>query len=181
MPARVRRQLRRTGAVADIRRRRAPLCAAVALVLGLAASSGCAGDGPSVDTTAVPTPTPTPGASDTYGRIQREVFDVHCLSAGCHDAAGQAAGLVLDAGVSYGDLVGVMPTNPIAAARGLLRVTPGDPEQSYLYVKLSAAGGVLGSRMPLGQPPLPADEIELVRSWILDGAPAPNAASAAGH
>ena len=181
MPARVRCQRRRAGAVADVRRRRATLCAAVALVCGLAAWSSCAGDGPTVAATAVPTPTPTPGASDTYGQIQREVFDVHCLSAGCHNAASQAAGLVLDAGVSYGDLVGVVPTNPVAATQGLLRVTAGDPEQSYLYVKLSAAGGVLGSRMPLGQPPLPADEIELVRSWILDGAPAPNAVSAARH
>jgi hypothetical protein len=134
-----------------------------------------------VGTTAVPTPTPTPAPSDAYDRIQREVFDVSCLSAGCHNAASQAAGLVLDAGVSYGDLVGVVPTNSVAAARGLLRVTPGNPEQSYLYVKLSVAGGVLGSRMPLGQRPLPADQIELVRSWILDGAPPPSAAAAAGH
>jgi hypothetical protein len=89
--------------------------------------------------------------------------------------------LVLDAGVSYDDLVGVTPTNPVAGAQGLLRVTPGEPEQSYLLVKLANPGPALGSRMPLGQPPLPADEIELVRSWILDGAPAPSAASAAGH
>ena len=181
MPARGQRQLPRAGVVADVSRWTATVCAAVALVFGLAAWSGCAGDGPSVGTTAVPTPTPTPGSSDTYAQIQREVFDVHCLSAGCHNAVSPAAELVLEAGVSYDDLVDVAPTNPIAAAQGLLRVTPGAPEQSYLYVKLSAAGGVLGSRMPLGQPPLAAAEIELVRSWIRDGAPAPSVAAAAGH
>ena len=157
------------------------MCTAVGLVLGLAALSGCAGDGPSVGTPGLPTPTPTPVPSNAFEQIQREVFDVHCLSAGCHDVASQEAGLVLDAGVSYEDLVDVAPTNAVAGAQGLLRVTPGDPEQSYLLVKLVNPGPALGSRMPLGQPPLTADEIDLVRSWILDGAPASSAALAAEH
>ena len=147
----------------------------------LVTGAGCAGDGPSGGSSAVPTPTPTPAPSDAYDQIQREVFDVHCLSAGCHNATSLAGGLVLDAGVSYGELVDVVPTNPVAAAQGLLRVTPGSPEQSYLYVKLTAAGGVLGGRMPLGQAPLAPSEIELVRSWILAGAAAPSAAMAAGR
>ena len=145
------------------------------------ACSGCAGDGPSVGATALPTPTPSPAPSNSYDQIQREVFDVHCLSAGCHGAASQAAGLVLDAGVSYDNLVDVAPTSPAAGAQGLLRVIPGDPEQSYLFVKLVNPGPALGSRMPLGQPPLAVDQIDLVRSWILAGAPAPSAASSAAH
>ena len=86
-------------------------------------------------------------------------------------AVSQAAGLVLEPRVSYGDLVNVVPANPVAASRGWLRVTPGDPDESFLYVKLVSASGALGGRMPLGQAPLPADQIELVRAWILAGAP----------
>jgi hypothetical protein len=154
------------------RRRRVPW-----VLLGTVLWIGCAGDGPSGTPGAVATPTPTPVASSTYDLIQAEVFDVNCLSAGCHNAAGQAAGLILEPSVSYGDLVNVTPTNPTAGAQGLLRVTPDNPEQSYLYVKLLGPEDPrLGGRMPLGQAPLADAQIELIRSWILAGAPGPTTA-----
>ncbi len=31
--------------------------------------------------------------------------------------------------------------------------------------------GIAGSQMPLGRPPLPPEEIDAIRQWILDGAP----------
>ena len=50
-----------------------------------------------------------------------------------------------------------------------LRVVPGDPEASYLFEKISSDHPAVGMRMPPGQP-LPADIIQAVRRWILDGA-----------
>jgi hypothetical protein len=53
----------------------------------------------------------------------------------------------------------------------LLRVKPGDPDNSYLIQKLEGAAGISGSRMPLGGPFLDRETIDKIRSWIQDGAP----------
>lgn len=129
--------------------------AALALLL-----YGCAGDGPP--------PAATGGAYDV---IQQEIFNQHCLSAGCHNGTAQAGGLNLTAGVSYAELVGVTPTNADAAAAGLQRVTPFDPDNSFLLVKLTGPAPGEGARMPQGMRPLPASDIEMIRAWIAEGAP----------
>ncbi|MCA9488383.1 MAG: hypothetical protein KC621_00625 [Myxococcales bacterium] len=48
-------------------------------------------------------------------------------------------------------------------------VVPGDPEGSLFYTKLLSSPPC-GERMPLGGGALSADQIEMVRSWIADGA-----------
>jgi hypothetical protein len=53
----------------------------------------------------------------------------------------------------------------------LQRVTPGNPDASYLIQKIEGTAAV-GARMPLNGPPLPADAIAVIRQWIVDGAPA---------
>jgi hypothetical protein len=55
----------------------------------------------------------------------------------------------------------------------LLRVEPGSPDRSYLYIKLIDSGdsvGGSGQLMPVQQPPLEQDQIEIVRLWIEQGA-----------
>ena len=49
-------------------------------------------------------------------------------------------------------------------------VIPGNPEASELYLRLLGSTEN-GPRMPLGQPPLSAEAIDTIRSWILAGAP----------
>jgi hypothetical protein len=53
------------------------------------------------------------------------------------------------------------------------QIEPGDPDKSYLLRKVSGtqldAGGT-GGRMPLGRPPLSADELATLRRWIEQGA-----------
>ena len=49
-------------------------------------------------------------------------------------------------------------------------VIPGNPEASELYLRL-LGNTENGPRMPLGQPPLSAEAIDTIRSWILAGAP----------
>ncbi|MDD9971050.1 MAG: hypothetical protein OXR73_32735, partial [Myxococcales bacterium] len=63
---------------------------------------------------------------------------------------------------------------PGAAACGSYegsRVTAGDPDTSLLMEKLEEAMPSCGGQMPPGGEPLPAEEIERIRSWIAAGAP----------
>jgi hypothetical protein len=86
----------------------------------------------------------------------------------CHMPGVESGGLSLHPKSAYGNLVGVKSTDST-----LLRVAPGKPDESYLFLKLTGehqrAGGT-GERMPFGEAPLPAGDIELVRTWIETGA-----------
>jgi hypothetical protein len=112
-----------------------------------------------------------PGGGSDLARIERKIFKVSCTTASCHGAAG-AGGLVLTAGAAAANLVGVPAVNPAAAAAGLLRVAPGDPDRSFILRKLE---GVLdsgeGDPMPRAGTKLRPDLIELIRRWIAAGAP----------
>jgi hypothetical protein len=50
-------------------------------------------------------------------------------------------------------------------------VEPGDPVDSYLYMKLLGDPRIAGDRMPLLGPPLEASDLERIRTWIEAGAP----------
>jgi hypothetical protein len=126
------------------------------------AAAGCAGDGP-----------PPANTDSSFDSIQRTIFDVNCLSAGCHNSADRAADLVLEVGESYANLVNVVPDNPAASDAGLRRVAPGLPESSFLLIKLTGPDAEQGSRMPRGGPPLAANDIDRLRAWIAAGAPPP--------
>ncbi len=112
-------------------------------------------DGPSGPPPAVtPAPTATPGGSATvsYSRDVQPIFDQNCVV--CH---GGSAGLWLD---SYERVMAGSERGPV--------VVPGDPEASELYRRITGASQ---PSMPLGQPPLPPQEIETIRRWIAEGAP----------
>ena len=133
------------------------------VLLAGAALYGCAGDGP--------LPAESTGA---FAQIQTNIFNQHCLSAGCHNAQALAGGLNLTEGASYASLVNVVPQNPVAASAGLLRVTPFEPDNSFIIVKLTGPAPGEGTRMPQGMDPLPQSDIDEIRQWILSGAPAGN-------
>lgn len=136
-----------------------------ALAFSLALVMGCGGGGSS-------SPATPPAEVATFDRLQDEVFSVSCASESCHSSVGRAGNLVLEPGVSYDELVGVVPTHPGARSAGLARVQPGDPDGSFLCHKIEPglAGG-LGSGMPLTGPTLDLGTTEIVRAWILAGAP----------
>lgn len=113
-----------------------------------------------------------PAALATFATLQRKIFTPRCATLSCHGAA-RAGRLGLGAGSAYADLVGVSPDNAGALAAGLLRVAPGDPERSFLLRKVEgtlAAGE--GDRMPQVGVRLGTASIELIRRWIVAGAPA---------
>jgi hypothetical protein len=123
---------------------------------------------PASPTPASPTPTTNPAA--TLATIQATIFSTTCTDAGCHTSATRAGNLVLEAGQSHDQLVGVPPDNLAARQAGLNRVQPGDPNNSFLIIKLMGPSLPQGSRMPFGKPPLTAEQIQLIRDWITQGA-----------
>jgi hypothetical protein len=106
-----------------------------------------------------------------FNSIQANVFDQYCEH--CHSGANAPVGLRLDAVNSYASLVGV----PSGERPNLMRVAPGNANNSYIIQKLEGTAGV-GERMPAGLPPLPQSDINVIRQWIGDGA-LPAAASVA--
>jgi hypothetical protein len=98
-----------------------------------------------------------------FDSIQSNVFDQLCEH--CHSGANAPAGLRLDAANSYLNLVAV----PAREQPSLMRVAPGDANNSYLIQKLEGTASV-GGRMPAGLPPLPQSDIDVIRQWIGDGA-----------
>ena len=78
--------------------------------------------------------------------------------------------MVLEAGASFTSTVNVPAVNFAAMNAGLLRVNPGNPDTSFLLIKLTGPTLEQGSQMPMGKPPLSADLIALVRTWIAQGA-----------
>lgn len=131
----------------------------------LAGSLIAAGCGDFELLTAPPPPDPIDPTA-TFSRVQNTIFTPSCAVAGCHDAFGRSAGLILAEGQAWANLV----NQPSTQAPGLDRVEPGDPDQSYLYRKVIGVG-ISGERMPAFSPPLPEESIRLIRDWIRRGAP----------
>ena len=98
-----------------------------------------------------------------FDSIQANVFDQYCEH--CHSGANAPVGLRLDAANSYASLVGVASVE----RPNLMRVAPGDANNSYIIQKLEGTAGI-GERMPAGLPALPQADINIIRQWIGDGA-----------
>ena len=114
--------------------------------------------------TADPTPATrlvTVVATATLTVLQSQIFNPIC--SGCHPAN---ADLDLRAGVTFGSTVNVASFQQPP----LLRIKPGDPDESYLYRKVNGGPGITGVRMPRFQPALSQEQRDLIRDWILAGA-----------
>lgn len=112
------------------------------------------------------------GSDPTYGELQAQVFNVSCNQSSCHSVNGRRGELVLVDGMSHAQLVNVAADNEAAAAEGLLRVVPGDPERSFLYRKLRSPLELrYGEVMPLGTGGLDEERLDGIRAWIARGAP----------
>ncbi|HVS32339.1 MAG TPA: hypothetical protein VMS98_12920 [Thermoanaerobaculia bacterium] len=109
---------------------------------------------------------PPPDPAATFTRVQSEIFTPSCAVLGCHDTIGRQSDLILSTGRSYSEIV----NRPSVQMPSLRRVQPNDPNNSYLYRKLTGVG-IVDERMPQFGPPLPADKLALVRDWIRRGAP----------
>ena len=119
-----------------------------------------------------------------------DIFQNKCMT--CHSHAEQLGGLDLEGtGATltakmidvYGNVVGKTPNqNANAIAKGYQYVYKGRPDLSYLFRKITGDfeptitldASVEGDPMPKNQPELTPVEKELIRQWILLGAPLQN-------
>ena len=114
------------------------------------------------------TTTSTTAAGVSLSRNVQPIFDANCVI--CHTGTNGPAGLSLDKGSSYTNLVNVNSTE----APALKRVAPASPDKSYLIAKLSGTQGQVGgtgAQMPFGASPLPQAQINVIQQWIAQGAP----------
>lgn len=92
-----------------------------------------------------------------------DILDGQC--AGCHGATKPAQGLDLRASAFRANTVGKAssedPTTPL--------VSPGHPEASYLYLKVTGDPGIHGAKMPQGGA-LTQPQLDALSAWIASGA-----------
>lgn len=113
------------------------------------------------------TPAPTTPPEVTLEQVQEAVFSPSCAVQFCHSGDFPSAGLSLEEGESFAELVDVQPTNLAAINAGYLLVEPGNPDDSFLYIKIVGPPSVaFGSRMPLLGGFLDEEQTALVRDWI---------------
>jgi hypothetical protein len=137
----------------------------------LALASGVAGCDESLSDLAGPTPNLEP----TFTSLQRDIFETtdsagRTACVACHTDQGRtpAGGLNLAHDVAYDQLVGVFSRGRPSIAR----VTPGNPDASYLVQKVEGQPGIVGRRMPANGPPyLSQGQIQILRRWVELGAP----------
>jgi hypothetical protein len=118
---------------------------------------------------------PTPNLEPTFSSIQANIFEATDSSGrtacvNCHTNVGRipAGQLNLLHDAAYDQLV----NRASSEQTNLNRVTPNNPDASYLVRKLEGSAGITGVRMPQNGPPfLTQGQIDIVRRWIELGAP----------
>ena len=146
------------------------------IVLSFILLASCsAGSGKGLDVSGRPIGEgPAPGDEPTLANIQARVFTPICTR--CHIGAAAPQGMQLDTANAFDNIVGVRSRE----VGSLFRVEPFNPDDSYLVQKIEGTAAV-GAQMPFGGPPLPAEDIMLIRQWILEGAlDTPTAVAAQG-
>jgi len=155
-----------------------PGAAGIAVLALNVVLSGCAGSGGGGGGGQPATPScksQVPGNPISYKTNIQPIYDRSCALSGCHIPPVLNQGLDMSASRSYKDTVGA---NAVEVPR-LKRVKKGDPDNSYLFQKIVGAPGIAGVEMPQGCPGAPLngaqcltpDEIDAIRTWILECAP----------
>jgi hypothetical protein len=118
----------------------------------------------------------------TYSAVFREVFcAAGCANIYCHGSRGASGGLSFETmDLAYERLVGAgagrIPSSdgsPTCSMTPLLRVEPGHPERSLLYLKIAESTAPCGLPMPppnQGFTSLTVAQQEQLRAWIAMGA-----------
>jgi mono/diheme cytochrome c family protein len=105
-------------------------------------------------------------AAPTLTQVQADIFTPICSV--CHTGIGASlpGSQNLSAGHSYASLVNVSSLE----VPSLKRIAPGDPDNSYLVLKIQGSPGIVGVQMPASGGPLSDAQIAEVRAWIAAGA-----------
>ena len=114
---------------------------------------------------------PTPDLQPTFSSIQKDILSASDSSGrpactNCHNGNPFVPGNFTGAN-AYAALVGARSFEK----PGLLRVAPGDPDNSYMVHKLEGGPNIVGERMPRGGGPfLTSGQMLVIRRWIAEGA-----------
>jgi hypothetical protein len=116
---------------------------------------------------------PDAGTTPSWAAVYSQVITPRCLP--CHSAATEL-GVTLGRldmstqATAFTNLVNAAAAGPACTAGGV-RVVPGSPATSLLYLKVSPDEPVpCGAKMPLGGT-ITAAEADQIEAWILGGAP----------
>lgn len=100
------------------------------------------------------------------GRV-KPLLEANC--GGCHGGLSPQGSLSLQGDDMYETIIGMSVQKPNMAL-----ITPGDPTQSYLWLKLTEADGIAGFGMPIdplaGVRKLNSGALADIETWILNGA-----------
>jgi hypothetical protein len=113
-------------------------------------------------------------SSVTFTQIYTQVISQRCSP--CHTTAegiGVTQGMLnmTTQALAYQNLVN-QPTAGVACAGVGTRIVPGNHNASAMYLKVAPdLPAPCGSKMPLGLPPITADQAAALASWIDSGAP----------
>jgi hypothetical protein len=143
------------------------------------------------------------GSSPTFANVNTQVFQVNCELSGCHNSGATAAvgGLNLQTdpytALLGPDGTGAPAVNPECypyVYPNRLLVTPGDPSNSLLYLKVSGTGAGMtgctqfpdagtacgsgsepaccpnGEQMPYNSGTIGSNNVQLIHDWIAAGA-----------
>ena len=109
----------------------------------------------------------------TLNQLQDQIFTMSCAVSSCHGSMGAptSGDLLLVKGSSYSQLVNVPASNIIAAMTHQIRVVPGSPSESFLWVKVDGNPPMgEGVRMPNTGQVLPQSQLDMIQEWIEQGA-----------
>ena len=117
-------------------------------------------------------PPETEESIPSFAQVEGLLIERGCAEGACHSGNTPKAGLNLAVGEAFASLVNQPCSLAGAAELGLNLVTPGEPDESFLYVKvtLSHSSAVLGSPMPVYGEGLTVEDTETIRLWIEGGA-----------
>ena len=142
------------------------------VMLGALGMAGCYSGNDEGNQEAAGQPTVQPAAASrvSFTVDIQPILTQNCATVGCHNAVTPPLGLNLTAGVAFDNIV-LVSSQEVPA---LHRIEPGDPNNSYLFRKITGAAGISGSRMPQNNPAFfdkNPELLDLVHRWILEGAP----------
>ncbi|HKP61094.1 MAG TPA: hypothetical protein VJV78_30395 [Polyangiales bacterium] len=127
-----------------------------------------------------PTTGPLPAEKGVFHEQVRPIFEKTCSS--CHSESSPEAGMALGGQITSANVVKGLVNVTAMHGGQFKRVVPGDPDRSWLYLKIAgmaAAAGCMGAMCnaqvmpPAGQVTVSQADLTKVRQWIMDGAVAP--------
>ncbi len=126
------------------------VCVVVGASVGLVACGG-------------PTPAECGTTGVSFSKCVQPIFAKSCGGSGCHGAGQLAPVLTEGARSNIVDATSTrVPTKKF--------VVPSNSADSYLYQKITLDKPEQGGRMPLGGSALSASDLQLIKTWIDEGA-----------